>query len=247
MTDRPLDDIIAENLTAVRARIARAAADSGRSPDDIRLIAVSKTFGLDAVRAAIAAGQRDFGENKVQEALTKIDALAATPDVTDSLRWHLIGHLQSNKAKKAARPFDAIHSIDSLDLLAKVDAAAHEVRRAPELFVQVDLAGEETKFGAAADAIREIFRAGERLAAARIVGLMVLPPFYDDPAAARPYFRQLRELRDRLRADGVPAPMLRELSMGMSHDFEVAIAEGATVVRVGTAIFGLRAKPAPKP
>lgn len=247
MTDRSLDEIIAENLAAVRARIARAAADSGRDPGDIRLIAVSKTFGLDAVRAAIAAGQRDFGENKVQEGLTKIDALAASPEVADSLRWHLIGHLQSNKAKRAARPFDAIHSIDSLDLLAKVDAAAHDVRRKPELLIQVDLAGEATKFGAAGDAVREILRAGEQLTAARIVGLMVLPPFYDDPASARPYFRQLRALRDALLADGVPAAMLRELSMGMSHDFEVAIAEGATMVRVGTAIFGLRAKPDPKP
>jgi pyridoxal phosphate enzyme (YggS family) len=246
VSDRPLDDIIAENLTAVRARIARAAADSGRPPDDIRLIAVSKTFGLDAIRAAIAAGQRDFGENKVQEALPKIETLAAQSGVSgvtgDDLRWHLIGHLQSNKAKKC-RPFDAIHSIDSLDLLKKVDAASLDARRRPEVLVQVDLAGEDTKFGAPIAAVRDLFREGANLAAAQIVGLMVLPPFYDDAQAARPIFQRLRELRDTLRDEGVPPAMLRELSMGMSHDFEVAIAEGATMVRVGTAIFGARPKP----
>lgn len=249
MTDRPLDIVIAENLTAVRARLARAAAASGRPAEAIRLIAVSKTFGPDAVRAAIAAGQRDFGENKVQEALPKIDAVAAGLDaaLVDSLRWHLIGHLQSNKARKAARPFDAIHSIDSLDLLQKVDAAAQDAHRRPDLLLQVDLAGEATKFGTPEETVRDILKAGRDLAAARIVGLMTLPPFYDDAAAARPHFRRLRQLRDTLIDEGVPPEMLRELSMGMSHDFEVAIAEGATMVRVGTAIFGLRPKPAPTP
>jgi PLP dependent protein len=228
---------IASNLAAVRARIAQAAAASHRSPDDIRLVAVSKTFGLDAIRAAIAAGQRDFGENRVQEALTKIEALAAEP-----VRWHLIGHLQSNKAKKAARPFDAIHSIDSVDLLKMVDEAARDSRRSPELLVQVDLAGEDTKFGAPVDAARQILQAATSLTAARVVGLMVLPPFSEDPEAARPYFRRLRELRDTFVKEGIPAGMLRELSMGMSHDFEIAIAEGATLVRVGTAIFGSRTR-----
>src|SRR6266511_1571885 len=154
-TDDPLDleTRIASNLAAVRLRIAQAAAASGRSPDDIRLVAVSKTFGLDSIRAAIAAGQRDFGENRVQEALPKIETLAAEP-----VRWHLIGHLQSNKAKKAARPFDAIHSIDSVDLLRIVDEAARESRRSPELLIQVDLAGEATKFGAPVAAAREILQ-----------------------------------------------------------------------------------------
>jgi pyridoxal phosphate enzyme (YggS family) len=233
---------IAANLAAVRERIARAAAASGRPADAVRLVAVSKTFGLDAIRAAIAAGQRDFGENKVQEALPKIEALApAHPD----LRWHLIGHLQSNKARKAARPFDAIHSVDSLDLLRRIDQAAGESRRRPQILVQVDLAGEATKFGATADEARAIVRAAVDLPAVQLAGLMTLPPFYDDPAAARPVFARLRALRDALVAEGIPADRLAELSMGMSHDFEVAIAEGATMVRVGSAIFGPRDKPQP--
>ncbi len=234
-----LDTTIANNLAAVRARIAQAAAASQRSPDEIRLIAVSKTFGVDAIRAAIAAGQRDFGENRVQEALPKIETLAADP-AGEHLRWHLIGHLQSNKARKAARPFDAIHSIDSVDLLRQVDAAAAEHRRNPELLIQVDLAGEATKFGAPMVAVRDILTAGESCVAARVVGLMLLPPYFENPEDTRPYFRQLRELKQTLLDLGHRAWMLRELSMGMSHDFEIAIAEGATMVRVGTAIFGTR-------
>jgi pyridoxal phosphate enzyme (YggS family) len=228
---------IAANLAAVRARIASAAAAAGRPVDDIRLVAVSKTFGLDEIRAAIAAGQRDFGENRVQEALPKIEALSTEP-----VRWHLIGHLQSNKAKKAARPFDAIHSIDSLALLRQVDEAARESRRTPELLVQVDLAGESTKFGAPPSVVRDILRAAPSLTAARVVGLMLLPPFFDDPEQTRPYFQQLRALRRDLLREGTPPALLRELSMGMSHDFEIAIAEGATMVRVGTAIFGSRTR-----
>jgi pyridoxal phosphate enzyme (YggS family) len=230
---------IAANLAEVRARIARAAADAGRAADAVRLVAVSKTFGLDAIRAAIDAGQRDFGENKVQEALPKIEAIAAThPEV----RWHLIGHLQSNKARKAARPFDAIHSVDSLDLLRRIDDAAAEARRRPQILIQVDLAGEATKFGATADEARAIVAAAVDLKAARLAGLMTLPPYYDDPVAARPIFARLRALRDELVAGGIPADRLVELSMGMSHDFEAAIAEGATLVRVGSAIFGPREK-----
>jgi len=226
---------IASNLAAVRARMAHAAAACGRELDTIRLVAVSKTFGVDAVRAAIAAGQRDFGENKVQEAVPKIEAIAG-----DDIRWHLIGHLQSNKARKAARPFDVIHSIDSLDLLRKVDAAAAESPRALQLLVQVDLAGEATKHGASPEDARRMFDEAPALRAATIVGLMVIPPYLEDPEAVRPFFRRLRELRERLLADGVDGALVRELSMGMSHDFEVAIDEGATMIRVGTAIFGRR-------
>ncbi|MEO5824139.1 MAG: YggS family pyridoxal phosphate-dependent enzyme [Vicinamibacteraceae bacterium] len=239
MTEPPDAAVIAANLAAVRARVARAAEANGRTADAVQLVAVSKTFGLDAIRAAIAAGQQDFGENRVQEALPKIEALSAEhPD----LRWHLIGHLQSNKARKAGRPFDAVHSVDSLELLRRLDEAAADGRRQPLLLVQVDLAGEATKFGATPDEARAIVQAAASLRAARLVGLMTLPPFYDDPVAARPIFARLRAFRDELVASGVPAAQLAELSMGMSHDFEVAIAEGATIVRVGSAIFGARAK-----
>ena len=229
-----MQDIVG-NLAAIRERVAAAAAAAGRPPDDIRLLAVSKTFSADHVRAAHAAGQRDFGENKVQEALQKI---GETADL--DIRWHLIGHLQSNKAKKAAPAFAAIHSVDSVDLLQRIDAAAADAGKSPELFIQVDLAGETTKFGAPEADVPGIARAALDCRAARLKGLMLLPPWFDDPEQARPYFRRLRELRQRLVEDGIDGSKLRELSMGMSHDFEVAIQEGATLVRVGTAIFGKR-------
>lgn len=213
-----------------------AARRAGRRADEITLVAVSKTFGPDAVRAAWEAGQRDFGENKVQEGLEKI---AATADMAGA-RWHLIGHLQSNKAKKAAAPFHCLQSIDSVDLLERVDAAAGSAGATPEILVQVDLAGEATKFGAAEDEVETIVRAALDAAAIRLAGLMILPPWSEDPELTRPWFVRLRELRDRLVAAGVPAGALRHLSMGMSHDFEAAIEEGATIVRVGTAIFGKR-------
>jgi len=229
-----VQDIVG-NLAAIRERVAAAAAAAGRPPDDIRLLAVSKTFSADHVRAAHAAGQRDFGENKVQEALQKI---GETADL--DIRWHLIGHLQSNKAKKAAPAFAAIHSVDSVDLLQRIDAVAADAGKSPELFIQVDLAGETTKFGAGEAEVPAIARAAMECRAARLRGLMLLPPWFDDPEQARPYFRRLRELRQRLVEDGIDGSKLRELSMGMSHDFEVAIQEGATLVRVGTAIFGKR-------
>ena len=180
-------------------------------------------------------GQRDFGENKVQEALQKIEATADLP-----IRWHLIGHLQSNKAKKAAAAFAAIHAIDSVDLVRRIDDAALEAGSTPDLYIQVDLAGESTKFGAPEAAVPDIARAAVACRAARLRGLMLLPPWFDDPEQARPYFRRLRLLRDRLVEDGIDDSHVRDLSMGMSHDFEVAIHEGATLVRVGTAIFGKR-------
>jgi pyridoxal phosphate enzyme (YggS family) len=231
---------IADRLADVRARIARAASRAGRSPSSVRLVAVSKTFPADDVRAAAAAGQVDFGENKVQEALLKMDA---TPDL--AVRWHLIGHLQSNKARKAGERFDAVHSIDSADLLLKIDRAAAAANRSLELFVQVDLAGEATKHGTSADQLHPIFEAARGASHARIAGLMLLPPAVENPDHARPYFRELAAVRDRLAADGVDPGMLRELSMGMSHDFEVAVEEGSTLVRVGTAIFGGRPRPHP--
>ena len=226
---------IPQRLARVRERIAEAAGRAGRTPDDVRLIAVSKTHPIDAVRAAADAGQRDFGENKVQEALQKI---AQSTD--NGLKWHLIGHLQSNKARKAAGAANAIHAIDSVDLLNRVDQAAGEAGRTVEVLIQVDLALENTKFGAPVTEVATIVQAAAECTAARLVGLMLLPPVAENPEDARAWFARLRALRDELVASGVPAGRLRELSMGMSHDFEVAIEEGATMVRVGTAIFGER-------
>jgi pyridoxal phosphate enzyme (YggS family) len=222
-------------LVDVRERIARAAARAGRDPSGVRLIAISKTFGADAVRAAALEGQIDFGENKLQEAQQKRQNLADLP-----LKWHLVGHLQSNKARKAVAEFDMIHSIDSVSLLERIDEAAAALHRRVELLVQVDLAGEPTKHGAREEELGPIFEAARRAAAVSLIGLMLLPPAVDDPEAARPWFRRLRALRDKLQGEGVSASMLAELSMGMSHDYEIAVEEGATLVRVGTAIFGRR-------
>jgi PLP dependent protein len=230
-----VDVALVRNLSSVRSRLDAAARRAGRDPTTVRLIAVSKTFSADAVRAAAAAGQVDFGENKVQEGLQKI---GETADI--QIRWHLIGHLQSNKAKKAATAFHCIHSIDSVELLKKIDAAAADGGAAPEILVQVDLAGETTKFGAAADEARRIVDATQTLRNARMIGLMLIPPWNEDQEQTRPWFVRLRELRDQWLAEGVSGTSLAQLSMGMSHDFEAAIEEGATMVRVGTAIFGKR-------
>jgi pyridoxal phosphate enzyme (YggS family) len=234
---------IAENLDAVRRRLHAAAERAHRAPTDIQLIAVSKTFGPDLVLAAAAAGQHDFGENRVQEGLDKIERLAGDPE----LRWHLIGHLQSNKAKRAAAAFAWIQSVDSRDLLKKIDAAAIEFGTNPRVLIQVDLAHEETKFGMGEQGLTDLVHAALDARAATLQGLMIVPPIPTDPEESRSWFRRLRDLRDELVAGGVPAHRLRELSMGMSQDFEVAIEEGATMVRVGTAIFGHRPVAPPTP
>jgi pyridoxal phosphate enzyme (YggS family) len=226
---------IAERLSDIRRRLALAAVDAGRQPDDVRVLAVSKTFGLEHIRAAAGAGQTEFGENRVQEALQKIEGSADL-----KIRWHLIGPLQSNKVRKAASAFGAIHSVDSLELLEQIDAAAAGALTRPDLLVQVDLAGEATKHGIPPLGAAEILRAASRCRAVRVVGLMTIPPYFDDPEHARPYFAKLRTLRDTLLREGVEPGVLRELSMGMSHDFVVAVQEGATIVRLGTAIFGER-------
>ena len=231
-----LDHDVAERLAEVRGRIARAAARAGRDAAGIQLVAVSKTYSPDHVRAAFAAGQRDFGENRVQEALGKIEATSDLP-----LRWHLIGHLQSNTARRAAASFPVIHSIDAVGLLEAIDRAAEEAATGPEVLIQVDLAGEATKHGAPPDALPALLGAAARCRAARLVGLMLLPPFFDDPEDARPFFRRLAALRDSLQATGALPPSASHLSMGMSHDLDAAVEEGATIVRVGTAIFGPRA------
>jgi pyridoxal phosphate enzyme (YggS family) len=226
---------IARRLTAIRERIAAAAQSAGRDPASVRLVAVSKTFPVEAVREAWNAGQREFGENRVQEGLQKIAALSDL-----SIRWHLVGHLQANKARKAAPAFSVIQSVDSVDLLQRLDRAAAEAGASPELLVQVDLAREATKFGAPPADARRILDAAATCTAARVTGLMTLPPQPDTPEEARPWFRRLRELQEQWQADGIPRELLAELSMGMSGDFEVAVQEGATIVRVGTAIFGSR-------
>lgn len=227
---------IADRLADVRSRISEAARSAGRDPASVLLVAVSKTFPIDRVREAYDAGQHHFGENRVQEALDKIEASADL-----QIRWHLLGHLQTNKARRAAAAFATIQSIDSVELLHKVDTAAADTGAAPELLIQIDLAGEATKFGIRPDEAPRVFDAAASLHAVRVVGLMTLPPIPEAPEDARPWFIRLRELRDGWRASGVPPEMLRELSMGMSGDFEVAVQEGATIVRVGTAIFGRRA------
>ena len=236
---------ISTNLADVRERIGESARRAGRAVTDITLVAVSKTFGAECVREAWDAGQREFGENKVQEGLQKI---AATVDIP--ARWHLIGHLQSNKARKAAAGFGCIQSVDSVDLLQKLDeaAAARPAGAAPlEVLVQVDFAGETTKFGAAPDEAAQIVRAGVDARHIRLAGLMLLPPWSDDPEQTRPWFVRLRQFRDRLledmTRDGLSAPSLHHLSMGMSHDYQAAVEEGSTIVRVGTAIFGARRAP----
>ena len=226
---------IAGRLTEIRTRIERAARSAGRSPSSVRLVAVSKTFPIDAIREAYAAGQRDFGENRVQEGLQKISTSADL-----SIRWHLLGHLQTNKARKAAPAFAMIQSVDSVELLGRLDAAATETGHRPDVLIQVDLAQEATKFGVPPAEMPAVFDAAATCRAARVVGLMTLPPAPETPEDSRRWFRQLRELRDRWQASGVPATMLQELSMGMSADFEVAVEEGATIVRVGSAIFGER-------
>jgi len=226
---------LSARLDSVRDRIARAAGRAGRDPASIRLIAVSKTFSSEHIRAAAAAGQVDFGENKVQEAQRKIAELQDLP-----IRWHFIGHLQSNKARKAGELFHVIHAIDDLRTIEAIDTGALAAGRRVDLLVQVDLAGEATKHGATPDAVRAIIETAQRCRAVTPVGLMLLPPAVEDPDQVRPYFQALRRLREDLLAQGVPAECLRELSMGMSHDFEVAVEEGATMVRVGSAIFGAR-------
>ena len=227
---------IADNVHWVRERIASAAVSCGRSPEEIALLAVSKTFPVESISEAARAGVREFGENRVQEAESKILCLRDTLDLT----WHLVGHLQSNKVRRAAELFDVVHSLDSARLAAKLDPASQETGKNLSVLLQVDLGGEETKFGADPSGIWEIVSTVSGLKGMRLDGLMTIPPFFEDPEKARPYFAGLRELRDLLESEQPGCLGKRHLSMGMSHDFEVAIQEGATIVRIGTAIFGLR-------
>lgn len=226
------------NLAAVQDQIEAACRRIGRQPDDVKLVAVSKTHSADIIRGAIEAGVSIFGENKVQEGEGKILQIGR-----GGAEWHLIGHLQSNKARKAVQLFDVIHSIDSVELAERLERICEEENRTElPVFVQVDLAAEKAKSGIPESDLPqlvEFLKACKRL---KFDGLMLLPPYFDEPEDARPFFKRLREIRDELLRQNAFASDNGELSMGMSHDFEIAIEEGATVVRVGTAIFGERAK-----
>jgi PLP dependent protein len=232
-------DELSERLEKVRQRIREAALRSGRSEQDVTLIAVSKTHPPTLLRRAIEVGARDLGENRVQEADAKITELGR-----ESARWHLIGHLQANKARRAVALFDLIHSVDSVALAQRLDRlCAQQEREVLPVLIQVDLAGEATKSGASVAELPELIKAVRATEHLRLTGLMALPPFFEDAERVRPFFRRLRELRDLYGERGefdTSGGGAGELSMGMSHDFEVAIEEGATMVRVGTAIFGER-------
>ena len=228
---------IAENVGRIQERMGAAARRAGRNPEDIRLVAVSKTVEEDRVLQAIRAGVKILGENYVQEAKKKIQ------NVGHQVGWHLIGHLQTNKARIAVRLFDMIHSVDNLDLAKELSRAAEQQGKILSILLQINLSEEATKFGASE---KEMFRMAEtisKMPALTVVGLMTLPPYFENPEDARPYFIQLRRLGERLRQENIPRLAMKELSMGMSNDFEAAIEEGATLVRVGTAIFGPRELP----
>jgi pyridoxal phosphate enzyme (YggS family) len=231
---------ISENVAAVRARIASAARRTGRPPEEIILMAVSKLHPPDLIREAYDTGLRVFGENRVQEFAGKVEALRNLL----AAEWHMIGHLQTNKAVRTVELFRAADSVDSLKLAEKLDAAARKLNRQLDVLIEINIGGEAAKSGVAPDSreLDELLTAAPRLEALVYRGLMAVPPLTDDPEGARPYFRKLRELRAAIAARGLPTVVMDQLSMGMSHDFEVAIEEGSTCVRVGTAIFGERTK-----
>jgi pyridoxal phosphate enzyme (YggS family) len=231
---------VSDNVAAVRERINDAVRQAGRNAEEIALMAVSKTHPPETIREAYEAGLRMFGENRVQEFAGKADALL---DLRDA-EWHLIGHLQTNKAAKAVDLFHAVDSVDSLKLAEKLDAVAHNLGKKLAVLIEVNVGGEAAKSGVAPDsaALEELLIAAPRLESLQFRGLMTVPPFTDDPEGARPCFRKLRELRDSIAARRPPSISMDQLSMGMSHDFEIAIEEGSTCVRVGTAIFGRRTK-----
>ncbi len=226
---------IAERVQDVQARLSRAIEQAGRNPADVELMAVSKFHPPEAVREAAEAGITLFGENRVQEAAIKI------PECPGHLRWHLIGHLQRNKARPAVELFEAIHSIDSWRLLEAVQRQCDEAGRRLHIMLEVNVSGESVKFGFRPEEVPDVLRRSTELTRLDINGLMTMPPLTEDPEGARPHFRRLRECRDRWQQEtGMPLPVL---SMGMTHDLEVAVAEGSNVVRIGTAIFGPRPKP----
>jgi pyridoxal phosphate enzyme (YggS family) len=224
-----------DRLTAVQDRIKRAAQACQRDPESVRLVAVSKTMPTDVVREAIEAGAEILGENYVQEARDKFNDLLAY-----AVSWHFIGHLQSNKAKYAVRIFDLIHSVDSLKLVKEIDKQARKVGKIQAILIQVNIAQEDTKSGVAPSEALNLVESAAQFENVAIKGLMTMPPFFNKPDKVRPYFTGLRELSQTIAAQNIPGVSMQELSMGMTGDFETAIEEGATLVRVGTAIFGER-------
>lgn len=227
---------IAKRLEEVRRRIQRAAEACRRSDSDIRLVAVSKTCPAEAIREAAAAGATDIGENYIQEAREKHELLR---DV--AVRWHFIGHLQTNKAKYAVRMFDLVHTLDSFRLALELDRCARRLNKVQAVLIQVNVAGEATKSGLPPERAVPLVKEVAALECVQVQGLMTMPPYFNEPERARPFFAELRRLRDRIREEAVPNVRMDELSMGMTGDFEAAIAEGATIVRIGTALFGERA------
>jgi hypothetical protein len=225
---------VAGNLKQIEERIRTAAQRVGRNPDSVRLVAVSKTQPAEAVKAALAAGQQIFGENYVQEFLEKAQQLP------ESVEWHFIGSLQSNKVKYLANLTTLIHSVDRLSLAREIDRQWEKIGKPCDILLQVNISGEETKSGTTSEDLLQLAREASLLPHLRVRGLMTMPPFFDEPERVRPYFRELRRLAEVLASEQIPGITMEELSMGMSGDFEVAIEEGATLVRVGSAIFGER-------
>jgi pyridoxal phosphate enzyme (YggS family) len=232
---------IASNLSAIHDRIARAAQRAGRNADDVALMAVSKTQPATTIIESYEAGQRLFGENRVQEFSEKVGALGSL----NAAQFHMIGHLQSNKAPKAVEVFHAVDSLDSVKLAERLNSAAEKLGKPLEILIEINVGGEVAKSGLAPNSpeLKSIIASAPSWRYLRIRGLMTIPPFTEDPEGSRPYFRQLCELRDHLAARNLPGISLDVLSIGMSHDFEVAIEEGSTCVRIGTAVFGDRHKP----
>lgn len=207
---------------------------AGRNPEDVKLVAVTKTVDTERIKEAIDWGLRVFGESRVQEAKEKIERLSAADYPLSTISWHLVGHLQKNKAKIAVQLFDLIHSLDSAELAAEINRNAEKIGKTQKVLIQVKLSEEETKHGVAKEDLLDLIKAVSEMNNLKLEGLMTMPPFSDDPEMVRPYFRELRKLRDNIEKSGFALP---ELSMGMTNDFEVAIEEGATMVRIGTGIF----------
>ena len=225
---------VAGNYRQILDRIGEAAAKRGRNPNDVKLLAAAKAQSIDSVRAAVAAGVALIGENYVQEAEEK------KAQIPQSVKWHMIGHLQRNKAKAAAEIFDVIESLDSVALARELEKQGKRIGKKIRALVEVNLAGEESKSGIAKDDFASLLEAVAELEHITVEGLMTVPPLREDPEAILPYFRELRELKEKLSAQRIPNVDLTELSMGMTHDYPVAIEEGATIVRIGTALFGPR-------